>query len=290
MNTDALPIKVALTGDSAGGNFVAAVCCRSIVEEIKIPDGLLMAYPVLDLNMSLFRPVNDVVDYHRNYTNAIVRYSSSQDIDKGDVYSSLNSYVEEGKIKEILKNAESALNDKQQKFHAFNRHLLRNRGDVGHPLTSRVQFLNDGVLPIKYLLLLGEAYIPTNGDPVNDMYLSPIKAPNHVLSKFPKTRIHVGAVDPLVDDSRRFVSLLKYANSRSDVKLLEWDGVSHAYLQCPSFLLRQARFSIELSVHWLSDMLGVEVVDRESFKYDYGEREQGLNDKTDDFAFLRSRM
>ena len=142
----------------------------------------------------------------------------------------------------------------------------------------------------RYLLLLGEAYLPTHSDPINDMYLSPVKAPLHVLAKFPPTRIHVGSVDPLVDDARRFAALLKYARSGCDVQCLEWDGLSHAYLQCPSFLLRQARYSVELSVQWLSQMLGVEVHDKQSLKYDYAEREKDLHDATDDFAFLRSRI
>ena len=132
--------------------------------------------------------------------------------------------------------------------------------------------------------------MPTNADPINDMYLSPIKAPLDILSKFPTTRIHCGAVDPLVDDSRRFASLLKYANKSIDIKLLEWDGVSHAYIQCPTYLLKQARYSCELAVQWLSQMLGVKVVNPESIKYDYNERIEGLRDATDDFAFLRSRM
>ena len=299
MNVDSKEdIKIALTGDSAGGNLAAVVCCRAIVENIKIPDGLLMAYPVLDLNMSLFRPVNDAVDFHRNYTNTIARYADlPNDIDKGDVLKSiketpLRSYVDNEKIAGILSNAEKQLNEKEYK--AFNRKfdtgIARNRGASMAPLTSRVEYLNDGVLPIKYLLVLGEAYIPTNGDPINDMYLSPIRAPLNVLSKFPTTRIHVGSVDPLVDDSRRFTSLLKYANQKIDVKLLEWDGVSHAYIQCPPPLLPQARFSCELAVQWLSKMLNVKVVNPESFKYDYDKREQDLYDATDDFAFLRSRM
>merc|ERR1719203_605690 len=125
---------------------------------------------------------------------------------------------------------------------------------------------------------------------MNDMFLSPVKAPMHVLAQFPPTKMHVGAVDPLVDDARRFSALLKYANSKIDVACLEWDGMSHAYLQCPSFLLPQARYSVELSVQWLSQMLGVDVVGGESLKYDYAEREKDLHDATDDYAFLRSRI
>ena len=146
------------------------------------------------------------------------------------------------------------------------------------------------MLPIKYLLALADAYIPTNADVVNDFYLSPLGAPIHILAKFPTTRLHVGSVDPLVDDARRFAAVLKYANSKIDVQCLEWDGLSHAYLQCPSFLLRQARYSVELSVQWLSQMLGVEVMDKQSLKFDINERNADLHDATDDVAFLRSRI
>eukprot|EP01083_Nonionella_stella_P168873 571420_1 len=293
------PIQVALTGDSAGGNFTAAVCCRSIVEGLKVPDGLLVAYPVLDVNMRLFRPTNDVVDFGRNYTNASNKYAVlPKDIDSGDLLKSmdetpLRSYMDSNEIHEILKNAEQQLKDSGNDYVAFNRqnpYHIRNRGEQVTPFTSRVQYMHDQVLPLTYLLMLGQCYLPNNADPLNDMYISPIRAPLHVLKKFPMTRIHAGSVDPLVDDSRRFAKLLRYANSKCDVKLIEWDGVSHAYMQSPSFLLRQARFSVELAVHWLSNMLNVPIVDRESFEYDYDQREQDLHDATDDFAFLRSRI
>ena len=48
-------LKIALSGDSAGGNFVATVCLRSIVEKFQIPNGLLMAYPCLDLDRGLYQ-------------------------------------------------------------------------------------------------------------------------------------------------------------------------------------------------------------------------------------------
>ena len=160
------PLKIALTGDSAGGNFVAAVTCRAIVEGLKVPDGLLLAYPALDLNFSLYRPANDVTDYYqRNHTNSILRYSAvPSDIDQGDVHKSqeetpLNSYVESKDIRSILKSASIDLkaNKGGNDFTAFNRELrgiMRNRGESMAPLSSRVQYFNDGVLPIKYAMFM----------------------------------------------------------------------------------------------------------------------------------------
>jgi len=39
--------KVILCGDSAGGNLAAAVTVRAIVENVRVPDGLILAYPAV---------------------------------------------------------------------------------------------------------------------------------------------------------------------------------------------------------------------------------------------------
>ena len=68
-------MRFALAGDSAGGNFVAAVCLRAIAEGIRIPNGLLMAYPILDSDMQLFKAVTYKEDYDRNFTSGLTYYS-----------------------------------------------------------------------------------------------------------------------------------------------------------------------------------------------------------------------
>ena len=165
--------------------------------------------------------------------------------------------------------------EEEDNDHAF---LQRVRSRFG-PFSSRAQYFDDGVLPIKYLLVLGEALLPTHADPVNDMFLSPLRAPIDVLKKFPIVRLHVGTEDPLVDDSRRFAQRLKLANPDIDVKLLEWEGLSHAYLQSPTFLLPQARYSCELSIYWLAGIMNVPIVGKESFKYDLNRAEQKTRSK-----------
>jgi len=48
--------KVILVGDSAGGNLALAVALRAIKTGIRVPDGLLLAYPALNLHQRRFNP------------------------------------------------------------------------------------------------------------------------------------------------------------------------------------------------------------------------------------------
>lgn len=45
-----------MTGDSAGGNLICALTARCIKEKVKVPDGILMSYPVLNLSLKRFTP------------------------------------------------------------------------------------------------------------------------------------------------------------------------------------------------------------------------------------------
>ena len=50
------PIKVILVGDSAGGNLVAALTNLLIKNKLKIPDGICLVYPALNLNYNNYTP------------------------------------------------------------------------------------------------------------------------------------------------------------------------------------------------------------------------------------------
>ena len=53
---DIIPRKVIVVGDSAGGNLAAALTILAIKEGIKVPDGLLLAYPALNLDAKSYTP------------------------------------------------------------------------------------------------------------------------------------------------------------------------------------------------------------------------------------------
>jgi acetyl esterase/lipase len=57
------PRKVLVAGDSAGGNLTAAITVKAIEDGFKVPDGILLIYPVVDMRRvfspSLMWSVND---------------------------------------------------------------------------------------------------------------------------------------------------------------------------------------------------------------------------------------
>ena len=50
------PQKIILSGDSAGGLLCVAVTILSILNDIPIPHGLLLQYPCLSTDITLFHP------------------------------------------------------------------------------------------------------------------------------------------------------------------------------------------------------------------------------------------
>jgi len=70
--------------------------------------------------------------------------------------------------------------------------------------------------------------------------------------------VHVGAVDPLLDDSVGFLRRIHEANPLIPTHIRIWPGVSHAYMHVISFL-PVARQALQLSIQWLGDILEVPV-------------------------------
>lgn len=123
------PEKIVVAGDSAGANLAMAVTMKAITKNIRVPDGVLLAYAPLDLTK------------------------------------------------------------------------------VSTP--SRVFFANDVVLPYFFLEVCLSAYLSESDDPRNDYLISPLYAPDEILSKLPDHLVFMCAgYDPLLDDTTRFIQRL----------------------------------------------------------------------------------
>ena len=50
------PKKIILTGDSAGGNIVAVITIIAIQRGFRVPDGIMLSYPSLNMSNHVFNP------------------------------------------------------------------------------------------------------------------------------------------------------------------------------------------------------------------------------------------
>ena len=130
-------------------------------------------------------------------------------------------------------------------------------------LSSRSRYLHDGVLPGLYQMRICQAYLAAGGDPFNDCYISPLRTPLPMLARFPPVFIHVGEVDPLLDDSVGFMRRVREAKGLKDGEVAAdgWRGelliiprVSHAYLHV-SGMLKEGKEAIAQSEAWIREIL-----------------------------------
>ncbi len=79
-----------VVGDSAGGNLAAAVTARAIIENVRVPDGCVLAYPALHID----------VKYTPSYLNVI----ENRILPQGILLLCLNAYAPVGLVdrKDVL--------------------------------------------------------------------------------------------------------------------------------------------------------------------------------------------
>lgn len=80
-----LPKRIVLAGDSAGGNLCCAITSLAIKHGVRIPDGMFLAYPVMDLKMK-YSPshaygLNDYLLSHTVMDLCIKAYTVGSDKD-----------------------------------------------------------------------------------------------------------------------------------------------------------------------------------------------------------------
>jgi hormone-sensitive lipase len=80
---DASPKKIIFLGDSAGGNLVAALINLCIAWKLRIPDGLVMCYPVLKISpknytRSLIGTLEDMILPHTMLKLCAQSYAPNQ--------------------------------------------------------------------------------------------------------------------------------------------------------------------------------------------------------------------
>ena len=200
---------VVLTGDSAGGNLVAATMLKIIMTnnhreleglpKYKKPVSLVLTYPALDLG-----PAGIYGKVEMDLIRQQARDDGTNNVleKKQKIVDTYYAGKEPVPMKVLVKPGTE-----------IEEHIDR------HPLTlsSRILFFSDGILAAPALYCMVLLYMGTDRgstDFKKEHLLSPLWADDSLLAEFPKCYITCGDIDPLVDDSVMFVSRLRNARKK----------------------------------------------------------------------------
>lgn len=244
LSGDSLP-RIALSGDSAGGNYAAGVTLMildststsstgHLMEEgwkgLPLPDGLVLIYPSLDLNigswmsddqMKLIRQrgmrktnknvVKRKSEYFERASGIKPATRPNDDDDEGD------SDGEPSHRKDDVPIVDEADQNVVGRAAA----AVSASVDTSKPkplstrlaMTSRLSYFNDRILTPEMMRAMVILYIGPHNRPdfTTDFLLSPIVAPESLLARFPKTFFLTGERDPLVDDTVIFAGRIRQA-------------------------------------------------------------------------------
>ncbi|KAF4629038.1 hypothetical protein G7Y89_g9113 [Cudoniella acicularis] len=253
LSGDVLP-KIVLSGDSAGGNLATSTTLMIIEagsnasrqfqgqKSLPIPDGLVLMYPGLDMNIGNWmseEQMSLIKDRRMRKTNRnIIRRKSMQyTLAAGTPHQSEDeddNTTPKGKSPEIesapTRPTSISLPSPQYSTAApaalspsVVKHSDRQEPGSHHPqplktrlaMSSMISYFNDRILSPEMMRAMIILYIGPHNRPdfSSEYLLSPILAPDSLLAQFPKTYFLTGERDPLVDDTVIFAGRLRRAKA-----------------------------------------------------------------------------
>lgn len=240
--------RIIISGDSAGGNFAAGVMLMILQsagtdpqrwhgqESLPVPEGLILIYPSLDLNignwmtddqMALIqdqrtRKTNREVlrrkseDYYRltpetphqsddEAEEAMSQQRATADVSPADARKKSDTPMKPPTTEEAV----STVAHHTASLAASKPRALKTRLAV----SSMISYTNDRLLTPEMMRAMIILYIGPHNRPdfSTDYLLSPLLAPEALLANFPKTFFLTGERDPLVDDTVIFAGRLRQA-------------------------------------------------------------------------------
>lgn len=297
--------KIVISGDSAGGNLAVGLILMILQSgstenrrwqgeaSLPVPEGAVLIYPALDMNignwmtdeqMSLIkdrrmRKTNRGVlsrksDDYRKLTPNTPHGSEDEDDDTSPPKVSRANTAAADRITDgpIVASPTEPHTSAAHTIDATpNPQMLRTR----LAMSSMISYFNDRVLTPEMMRAMIILYIGPHSRPdfSTDYLLSPLLAPEALLTRFPKTYMMTGERDPLVDDTVIFAGRLRQAklahwNHRKELGLIrERDvfvdtdhvnvvlipGISHGFLQFASVFPAGWKYISRCS-RWMADL------------------------------------
>ncbi|KAJ5671020.1 hypothetical protein N7507_000147 [Penicillium longicatenatum] len=294
--------RIVVTGESAGGNLAVSMTLMVLQSSaaqgwrnediLPRPDGLVLAYPALNVKVESWMTDEQLAliqdkssrknvlrqkqDHYRKLTPFTSPGHSVEDL----TAISPPKQPDENEESNIAAEAANALRDKLKKSEELNGENPPTNSEV-KPLKTRlavssmISYVHDRILAPEMMRAMIILYIGPHQRPDfnTDFLLSPVLAPDELLSRFPKTYIFTGERDPLVDDTVIFAGRLRqaklqYFQERQDLgleksqrKFREKDhvevslipGVSHGFLQMAGFFPDAWKY-IKRSASWIETL------------------------------------
>ena len=242
--------QIVVSGDSAGGNLAvglvmmvlqnAKMSSQGRIGEamLPIPDGLLLIYPALDMNINSWmtdEQMSLIQDQRTKAGNRDILRKKSQDYYRLDPSTPAPSDDEEERmlpppgLKHSNSSAVITSDDEDNLETPYSPILDRiasisqTQGSVALSkprilktrlaMSSMISYFNDRILTPEMMRAMVILYVGphTRPDFNTDYLLSPILAPEMLLAEFPKTYFMTGERDPLVDDTVVFAGRLRQA-------------------------------------------------------------------------------
>ncbi|KAK5116387.1 hypothetical protein LTR62_007934 [Meristemomyces frigidus] len=278
---------------------------RSFGEPLPMPDALVLVYPALDMNISNWMTEEQMAlmkQPERRKTNKAVLSRKSEDyrrltphtphgsdeededvplkpsIDSARNLSTSSNWLQGEDTTDSPVDVEKPDRSAMHTANSSSKHNKRAKASESQPLQTRlaissmISYFNDRILSPEMLRSMIILYIGPHNKPdfATDYLLSPIRTPEQILSRFPKTYMVTGERDPLVDDTIIFAGRLRQAHLQrfrerqelglisssktfddsKHVEVMLIPGISHGFLQFVS-IFPEGRKYIDQCSRWM---------------------------------------
>ncbi|KAM7373491.1 hypothetical protein PAMP_008338 [Pampus punctatissimus] len=275
--------RVCLAGDSAGGNLCITVSMKAISSGIRVPDGIMAAYPATllttDASPSRLLTLIDPLLPLGVLTKCLNAYAGAES-------QAVQPAVASGSLSSLGRDTAMLLNDLTQGASNWIQSFLDPMRTTGgarsppsverrtlskntHGMLSHTSPPNSGghkAYPEGFEPLRSEclAFIrPTSCPIIRNPFVSPLLAPNNLLRGLPPVHIVASALDALLDDSVMFAKKLR--DMGQPVSLTVVEDLPHGFLSL-SLISKETDVATEICVErirevfqlsWISGSVGV---------------------------------
>ncbi|XP_023200722.1 hormone-sensitive lipase-like isoform X2 [Xiphophorus maculatus] len=246
--------RVCLAGDSAGGNLCITVSMKALTAGIRVPDGIMAAYPATllttDASPSRLLTLIDPLLPLGVLSRCINAYAGSD-------FQTIQPSERRGSLSALGRDTALLLSDLTQGASNWIQSLLdptrtaprqgtdHRRASAGAATAGTADILHypDGFEPLRSEC---HAYVlPTSYPVIRNPFVSPLLAPTGLLKGLPPVHLVASALDALLDDSVMFAKKLRAMGQA--VTLTVVDDLPHGFLSLAQ-VCKETQFACDICV------------------------------------------